>query len=94
MSDRLSATPMPPELASLRSYAARRGLATPLLLLVASHRPLAFAAGQMLHLAAPLGALAGWTGLDGWAAALSDPAAAARLEAALRPTGQEETRAA
>jgi hypothetical protein len=61
----------------------RRQLATPLLLLLASHRPLTFVAGQLLYLLAPLGALLGWEEIDTWAAMLSAPDAHARLSASL-----------
>jgi hypothetical protein len=51
--------------------AQRRQLSGPLLLLLASHRPLAFVAGQLLYVAAPLAGLLGWRSVDAWAAWLS-----------------------
>lgn len=71
---------------------ADRQMATPLLLFVAAHRPLAFFAGQTLYAAAPLAALMGWRQVDAWAAWLSEPDAAATLEAAVAdrtPPGSE-----
>jgi hypothetical protein len=61
----------------------RRQLATPLLLILAGHRPLTFLAGQALYAAAPLGALLGWENVEGWAELLSAPDAGQQLEAAL-----------
>lgn len=52
---------------------ARRELIAPLLLFLAGHRPLAFVAGQTLHLAAPAGGLLGFDSWSEWAALLSDP---------------------
>jgi hypothetical protein len=62
---------------------ARRQLLAPALLYAAGHRPLAFAVGQGLALAAPLADLLGVDGVGDWAALLSDPAGPAALEAAL-----------
>jgi hypothetical protein len=61
-------------------------LATPLLLFVAGHRPLAFLAGQALYVTAPLGLLLGWDEITSWAELLSAPDAAQQLEAALGET--------
>lgn len=62
---------------------ARRKLALPALLFLTAHRPLAFAAGHLLAVAAPVASLAGlgWT-MD-WAELLSSPDGVARLERAL-----------
>jgi hypothetical protein len=57
----------------------RRQLTTPLLLLLASHRPLTFIAGQFFYLLAPLGLLLGWESISEWAALLSAPEANQRL---------------
>jgi hypothetical protein len=64
---------------AMRQELARRELLTPVLVLLASHRPLAFAAGQLLYLLDPLAALAGRPHLSAWAATLSDPVALAEL---------------
>lgn len=53
---------------------AQRELIAPALLLLASHRPLAFVAGQMLHLVTPVGAMLGYgDALNSWAELLSAP---------------------
>jgi hypothetical protein len=57
----------------------RRQLTTPLLLLLASHRPLTFVTGQLLYTLAPLAALMGWAEAGDWAALLSAPDANQRL---------------
>lgn len=62
-----------------------RHLTTTLLLLLASHRPMTFVAGQMLYALAPLCALLGWEQLDAWAALLSAPDANQRLTKMLAP---------
>jgi len=61
----------------------RRGLALPALCLVASHRPLAFVASQLLYGVAPVAALLGQPACNAWAALLSDPAGVAQLEQCL-----------
>jgi hypothetical protein len=53
--------------------ATRRDLDTPVRLLLESHRPLAFIAGQALYLIAPLAALLGEPRIQTWAARLSAP---------------------
>ena len=62
-----------------------RQLTTTFLLLLASHRPMTFVAGQMLYALAPLCALLGWEQLDAWAALLSAPDANQRLTKMLAP---------
>lgn len=62
---------------------ARRKLVTPTLLYLAGHRPLAFAAGQLLAVAAPVAAILGQPAVGDWAALLSDPDGPAHLELAL-----------
>lgn len=52
---------------------ARRDLDTPMRLLLESHRPLAFVAGQALYLLAPLATLLGERSVETWAARLSAP---------------------
>lgn len=64
---------MAEDLKQLAGFAARRGLTTPLRLFLTGHRPLAFFAGQMLYMAAPLALLAGWEDVNRWAAWLSAP---------------------
>ncbi|HXF62239.1 MAG TPA: hypothetical protein VNK95_11525 [Caldilineaceae bacterium] len=81
---------MPVEPRTLLAAAHHRRLATPLLLFLVGHRPLAFLVGQMLYVAAPLGALLGWEDLDGWAALLSAPDATRRLESALAGLAEGE----
>jgi hypothetical protein len=61
----------------------RRGLAAPALLFVAGHRPLAFVAGQLLAVAAPLAAVLGQTRVMDWAHLLSTPEGVDGLQAAL-----------
>ena len=58
-------------------------MTAPVLLFLASHRPLAFVLGQMLHVATPMADLLGWSGCDDWADILSDPDGLATLEQAL-----------
>lgn len=74
---------MPSELEVLTSTVQRRQLTTPLLLLLASHRPLTFVTGQLLYALAPLGLLLGWENASNWAALLSAPDANQRLTAML-----------
>lgn len=50
-----------------------RGLSLPLLLFVAGHQPVAFLAGQALHLLAPLDVLGGSRTVSDWATLLSHP---------------------
>ena len=61
----------------------RRGLTAPALLYLAGHRPLAFAAGQLLALAAPLAAVLGLPHTMDWARLLSTPEGVHHLQAAL-----------
>lgn len=61
----------------------RRGLAAPALLYLVGHRPLAFAAGQLLALAAPLAAVLGLRRTMTWAHLLSTPEGVDSLQAAL-----------
>jgi hypothetical protein len=70
---------MPNSLELLASTVHRRQLTTPLLLLLASHRPLTFVSGQLLYTLAPLGSLLGWESVSQWAALLSAPDANQRL---------------
>jgi hypothetical protein len=69
--------------AGLTSAIARRQMSTPLLLMLAGHRPLTFVTGQMLYLFAPCAAILGWEGITEWAALLSAPDANQRLTAML-----------
>lgn len=88
-----AATPSAARLAEpLAATLAGRGLAAPALLFVAGHRPLAFAAAQLLALAAPLAAMLGQDGMMDWARLLSTPEGADDLQAAL--AGYANTRAA
>jgi hypothetical protein len=59
---------------------ARRGMVQPALLYVAAHRPLAYAAGHMLAVAAPLAAVLGFGSVQRWADVLIAPGAAEHLE--------------
>lgn len=70
---------MPRDLELLTDILHRRQLTTPLLLMLASHRPLAFVAGQFLYVLAPLGLLLGWENVNNWAALLSEPDAMQHL---------------
>jgi hypothetical protein len=70
---------MPNNLELLTETIHRRQLTTPLLLLLASHRPLTFITGQFFYALAPLGLLLGWEGINEWAALLSAPDANQRL---------------
>lgn len=74
---------MPSDLEVLTTTIQRRQLATPVLLLLASHQPLTFVAGQLLYALVPLAALLGWESVNSWAALLSAPAATERLTARL-----------
>lgn len=67
------------DLELVAALAHRRQLTTPLLLMLASHRPLTFVTGQLLYALAPFGALLGWEGASDWAAILSAPDANQRL---------------
>ncbi len=61
----------------------RRKLASPALLFLTAHRPLAFAAGHILAVAAPVASLAGLEWTMEWAELLSSPDGIAQLERAL-----------
>ena len=76
---------MPTDLELLAATVQRRQLTTPMLLLLASHNPLAFVAGQLLYAIAPLGLLLGWESVTRWAALLSAPDATRRLTTLLTP---------
>lgn len=73
----------PSDLAQMASIIHSRQLATPLLLLLAGHRPLTFVAGQLLLALAPLCALLGWEKANEWADFLSAPNANQHLVEAL-----------
>lgn len=74
-------------------------MATPALLFLAAHRPLAFAAGHLLAVAAPVAALLGAPHVMEWSHLLASPEGVDRLVAALgvaeqhAPAGSEEQRA-
>ena len=70
---------------------ARRQLAGPLLLFLVSHRPLAFVCGQTLHLMQPLAGLLGIDACGEFAAELSQPDSARRLEDALMAAAGSST---
>jgi hypothetical protein len=61
----------------------RRGMAAPALLFVAGHRPLAFAAGHLLAVAAPVAAVLGLPRVMDWSRLLASPEGVDRLVAAL-----------
>jgi hypothetical protein len=62
---------------------ASRQLVAPALLFLVGHRPLAFAAGHVLALAAPVADLLGQSSVMAWAEILTAPDGVANLEAAL-----------
>ena len=62
---------------------ARRQLVAPALLFLVGHRPLAFAAGHVLALAAPVADLVGQPSVMAWAEVLTTTEGLAHLEAAL-----------
>lgn len=64
-------------------YLARKQMILPVLLLLATHRPLAFVFGQSLWLCSPLELLFPQMGLGRWAALLSHPHSGLALEALL-----------
>jgi hypothetical protein len=74
---------MPTKLEMLTETLHRRQLTTAALLLLASHRPLAFVTGQLLYALAPLGLLLGWESVTDWADLLSAPNGTQRLTAQL-----------
>ena len=79
----MPADSLPDSITQTVDVLARYELAAPALLFVASHRPLAFVAGQTLYGLAPLGALLGVGSLGEWAGLLSEPSGAAALMEAL-----------
>jgi hypothetical protein len=64
-------------------------MATPALLFVTAHRPLAFAAGHLLAVVAPVAAVLGVPHLMDWAQLLASPEGVDRLIAALA-TAEEQ----
>lgn len=58
---------------------ARRRLDGTALLWLSGHQPLAFVAGQICWLVAPLALLFGWTQVETWAAILSTPHSGTKL---------------
>ena len=95
--DRLSAAADP--LASpLAASLSQHGMAAAALLYVTAHRPLAFAAGHLLAVAAPVAAVLGAPSLMDWAQLLTSPEGVDRLIATLAaaevpaPAGSGEQR--
>ncbi|HMN27549.1 MAG TPA: hypothetical protein PKE45_05280 [Caldilineaceae bacterium] len=80
-----------PPVTSFRRELVRRDLLTPALLLLTSHRPLAFVVSQLLYLLEPLAALAGQQRLQPWAELLSDPDRLAEFERLLAEEGVTST---
>ena len=80
-----------PLVMALRRELVQRELLTPALLLLTSHRPLAFVASQLLYLLAPLAALAGQPRLQPWAELFSDPDRLAEFERLLAEEGVTST---
>ena len=80
----------PPALRQMADTLAHFEMALPALMLVAGHRPLAFVAGQLLHVMSPAAALLGLPQCGQWAALLSDPAAADKLEQILAHVAQPD----
>lgn len=74
---------MTDRVAALAQHLEEQQLLTPALCFVTSHQPLAFVAGQLLYLLAPLASLLGRPTWNEWAALLTEPAAFACLEGAL-----------
>ena len=72
-----------PLAAPLAASLGRRGMATPALLFVTAHRPLAFAAGHLLAVVAPVATLLGAPHLMDWAQLLASPDGVDRLIKAL-----------
>jgi hypothetical protein len=68
---------------------ARHRMATPALLFLVSHRPLAFAAGQLLYTLQPVAELLSYHGCAEIASLLSSPNGARRLEAELTDTDNQ-----
>jgi hypothetical protein len=66
----------------------RRGLAGPALLFLAGHRPLAYAAGNLLAVAAPVAAVLGAAQIGRWAHLLIAPGGVESLIAALQTAEQ------
>lgn len=73
------------------AWLVRGRLALPVLLLLASHRPLAFVAGQSLFLLSPLDILLPAARLTKWAQLLSHPEGAQVLEQMLAAAAEEES---
>ncbi|MFN8468033.1 MAG: hypothetical protein U0X20_20915 [Caldilineaceae bacterium] len=69
----------------------RHGMAVPALLYVTAHRPLAFAAGHLLAVAAPVAAVLGAPYLLNWAQLLTSPEGVDRLVAALAAADKTAT---
>jgi hypothetical protein len=61
----------------------RHGMVTPALLYLTAHRPLAFAAGHLVAVVAPVVAVLGAPHLMAWAQLLTSPEGVDRLAAAL-----------
>lgn len=62
---------------------AHHELLLPGLLFLTGHRPLAFVAGQFLHILAPAASMLGIAGVHDWAALLSNPRQVMQLQGAL-----------
>lgn len=73
-------TLLTPSILNTIHLAQKRELRQPILLFLAGHRPLAFIAGQLLHLTSPLGAILGIPSIAEWATLFSDPKGPALLE--------------
>jgi len=71
------------EMTSVLQAIRQHEMSAPVLLFLASHRPLAFVLGQMLHVANPMADLLGWSGCNDWANILSEPDGLSTLEQAL-----------
>ena len=62
----------------------KREMVLPALLLLTAHQPLAFVAGQILHVASPLAQMSGWRQCADWANLLSSPNGLSQLEGLLQ----------
>lgn len=72
-------------------HLARRHLVAPTLLFLVGHRPLAFAAGHILAIVAPVAELLGQPSVTVWAEVLTTPQGLTDLETALTAAHASET---
>lgn len=87
--DTPASTPGKSLAASLAAGLSRRGLAAPALLFLLGHRPLAFAAGHLLAVAAPVAAVLGATQVGSWSHLLIAPGSVDHLLAEIGAAEQQ-----